>query len=156
MNMRVEIGYYAAEDGPAIPQKQRLAWLRELLTGTNESLPYRAAGTLLLLYAQPLFRVTPLRTDVINVQHHRHDHYLTSQLWPRPARHKLGPWTNTFHDHGRKCSFNKSLPLTIFVRDNYGMEHSCFRQLECGGWPFGCSVAHRPGFMPAAVHVPSD
>jgi hypothetical protein len=61
-NMRVEIGHYAAEGWPAIPQEQRLAWLRELLTGTSESLPYRVAGTLLLLYAQPLVRVAALRT----------------------------------------------------------------------------------------------
>jgi len=63
----VEIGHYAAEDRPAIPQEQRRAWLKELLTGTSESLPYRVAGTLLLLYAQPLVRVAALRTDAINV-----------------------------------------------------------------------------------------
>jgi hypothetical protein len=66
-NMRVEIGHYAAKGRPAIAQEQRLAWLKELLTGTNESLPYRVAGTLLLLYAQPLVRVAALRTDAVNV-----------------------------------------------------------------------------------------
>ncbi|MGK4219430.1 hypothetical protein [Kocuria sp.] len=66
-NMRVEIGHYAAKGRPAIPQDQRLAWLKELLTGTSESLPYRVAGTLLLLYAQPLLRVTELRTDAVNI-----------------------------------------------------------------------------------------
>jgi hypothetical protein len=61
-NLRVEIGHYTAEGRPAIQQEQRLAWLRELLTGTSESLPYRVAGTLLLLYAQPIVRVAALRT----------------------------------------------------------------------------------------------
>lgn len=66
-NMRVEIGHYAAKSRPAITQEQRLAWLKELLTGTSESLPYRVAGTLLLLYAQPLVRVAALRTDAVTV-----------------------------------------------------------------------------------------
>ena len=66
-NNRVEIGHYTAKSRPAITQDQRLAWLRELLTGTSESLPYRVAGTLLLLYAQPLVRVATLRTDAVNI-----------------------------------------------------------------------------------------
>ncbi|MCU1516648.1 MAG: recombinase XerD [Pseudarthrobacter sp.] len=66
-NMRVEIGHDAAKGRPAIPQEQRLSWLKELLTGTSESLPYRVAGTLLLLYAQPLVRVAALRTDAISI-----------------------------------------------------------------------------------------
>ncbi|MEW1986763.1 recombinase XerD [Pseudarthrobacter oxydans] len=66
-NMRVEIGHYAARNRPALPPEQRLAWLRELLTGTSESLPYRVAGTLLLLYAQPLVRVATLRTDAVSI-----------------------------------------------------------------------------------------
>lgn len=66
-NMRLEIGHYTAKNRPAISQEQRLAWLRELLTGTTESLPYRVAGTLLLLYAQPLVRVAALRTDAVNI-----------------------------------------------------------------------------------------
>lgn len=48
-----------------ITQDQRVAWLRELLTGTSESLPYRIAGILLLLYAQPLVRVARLRADAV-------------------------------------------------------------------------------------------
>jgi hypothetical protein len=66
-NTRVEIGHYTAKKRPAITQEQRLAWLRELLTGTSESLPYRVAGTLLLLYAQPLVRVAALRTGAIRI-----------------------------------------------------------------------------------------
>ncbi len=41
-----------------LTQDQRLAWIKELLTGDAESLPYRVAGTLLLLYAQPLVLTT--------------------------------------------------------------------------------------------------
>ena len=41
------------------------AWLKELLTGEAESLPYRVAGTLLLLYAQPLTRIVALKTTAI-------------------------------------------------------------------------------------------
>lgn len=66
-NMRVEIGHYAAKSRPTLPQEQRLAWLRELLTGTSESLPCRVAGILLLLYAQPLVRVAALRVDAVNI-----------------------------------------------------------------------------------------
>ncbi len=64
-NHRVKMAHYTAKTRPTITQDQRVAWLRELLTGTNESLPYRIAGILLLLYAQPLVRVAKLRTDAI-------------------------------------------------------------------------------------------
>ena len=66
-NMRVEIGHYTAKRRPTLPQEQRLAWLKELLTGTSESLPYRIAGILLLLYAQPLVRVAGLRSDAVKI-----------------------------------------------------------------------------------------
>lgn len=64
-NHRVEMGHYTAKTRPTITQDQRVAWLRELLTGTSESLPYRVAGILLLLYAQPLVRVAKLRIDAV-------------------------------------------------------------------------------------------
>ena len=64
-NQRVAMGHYTAKTRPAITQEQRLAWLRELLTGTSESLPYRVAGVLLLLYAQPLVRVAKLRIEAV-------------------------------------------------------------------------------------------
>ena len=63
--MRVEIGHYAAKGRPTLPQEQRLAWLREQFTGSSESLPYRIAGILLLLYAQPVVRVAKLRADAV-------------------------------------------------------------------------------------------
>jgi len=50
----------------SLTQDQRLAWLKELLTGDAESLPYRVAGTLLLLYAQPLTKIAALQTTAIN------------------------------------------------------------------------------------------
>ncbi|HLR94911.1 MAG TPA: hypothetical protein VK053_10320, partial [Jiangellaceae bacterium] len=42
-------------------------WIRELLTGDSESLPYRITGTLLLLYAQPITRLVTLRTDDLSI-----------------------------------------------------------------------------------------
>lgn len=59
------MGHYTAKTRPTITQDQRVAWLRELLTGTSESLPYRIAGILLLLYAQPLVRIAKLRADAV-------------------------------------------------------------------------------------------
>lgn len=48
---------------PPAPQSERLTWLRACLTEEADTLPYRVAGVLLLLYAQPLVRVAALRTD---------------------------------------------------------------------------------------------
>jgi len=50
-----------------LTQDQRLEWIRELLTGNTESLPYRVAGTLLLLYAQPLVKgaAIPMRNVLV-------------------------------------------------------------------------------------------
>lgn len=62
INTRVHVPHRVARQSPSLTQNQRLAWLKELLTGSSESLPYRVAGTLLLLYAQPLVRVAALRT----------------------------------------------------------------------------------------------
>ena len=50
-----------------LTQDQRLAWIHGLLTGDIESLPYRVAGTLLLLYAQPLVRIVALKTTAVDV-----------------------------------------------------------------------------------------
>ncbi|SIB92297.1 site-specific recombinase XerD [Mycobacteroides abscessus subsp. bolletii] len=57
----VQIGFRQAKTTPTITQDQRLAWLKELLTGDSESLPYRVAGVLLLLYAQPLTKISALQ-----------------------------------------------------------------------------------------------
>jgi hypothetical protein len=37
----VQIGFRQAKTTPTITQDQRLAWLKELLAGDSESLPYR-------------------------------------------------------------------------------------------------------------------
>jgi len=63
LNTQVAIAHRAARASPSLTQDQRLAWIRELLTGASESLPYRVAGLLLLLYAQPLVKVVTLRLD---------------------------------------------------------------------------------------------
>lgn len=63
LNRNVTIKSRAARRSPSLTQDQRLKWIRELLTGTSESLPYRVAGLLLLLLAQPLVKVAALRTD---------------------------------------------------------------------------------------------
>src|SRR5690606_978181 len=68
LNTGIEIGHRTPRTSPTVSQDERLAWLQELLTGDSESLPYRAAGVLLLLYAQPLVRVAALRTTDIQTR----------------------------------------------------------------------------------------
>ncbi|WP_413467268.1 hypothetical protein [Mycolicibacterium sp. 120270] len=65
INRSVNIGFRQAKTTPTISQDQRLAWLKELLTGDSESLPYRVAGILLLLYAQPLTKIAALQTTAV-------------------------------------------------------------------------------------------
>lgn len=60
INRSVALGFREAKTVRSLTQDQRLAWIGELLTGDSESLPYRVAGTLLLLYAQPLVRVAAI------------------------------------------------------------------------------------------------
>lgn len=48
-----------------LTQDHRLAWIKALLHGDAESLPYRVAGTLLLLYAQPVAKIVALPTAAI-------------------------------------------------------------------------------------------
>ena len=55
----------ACRSGRSADSQRALCWLRR--TGTRESLPYRGAGILLLLYAQPLVRVASLRTSDITM-----------------------------------------------------------------------------------------
>ncbi|WP_375372735.1 MULTISPECIES: recombinase XerD [unclassified Mycolicibacterium] len=66
INTRVQIGFRQARTTPTITQEQRLAWLKELLTGDAESLPYRVAGVLVLLYAQPLTKIAALQCTAIS------------------------------------------------------------------------------------------
>ncbi len=68
LNTKVAVQYRAARTSPSLTQDQRLAWIRELLTGNSESLPCRVAGMLLLLYAQPLVKVVTLELRVVDDQ----------------------------------------------------------------------------------------
>ena len=49
----------------ALTQEQRLAWTKELLSGEPDTLAYRVAGILLLLYAQPLTKIAALPTTAV-------------------------------------------------------------------------------------------
>lgn len=81
LNTTVRIRHRSARSSPSLTQDQRLAWIHELLTGTSESLPYRVAGTLLLLYAQPLVRVVTLTTDAVT----EHPDGMTIELGRHPV-----------------------------------------------------------------------
>jgi hypothetical protein len=65
INVAVQIGFRQAKTSPVVTQEQRLGWLKELLSGDAESLPYRVAGTLLLLYAQPLTKIAALQATTV-------------------------------------------------------------------------------------------
>jgi hypothetical protein len=67
LNRSVHITHQQAPPSRSLTQEQRLAWLRELLTGDSETLAYRVAGTFLLLFAQPLTRIAALPTSAIAI-----------------------------------------------------------------------------------------
>jgi hypothetical protein len=70
INTTVKLDHRQAKSTRSLTQDQRLAWLKELLSGDAESFPYRVAGTLLLLYAQPLVKVAaPPTTAVVLTPH---------------------------------------------------------------------------------------
>ena len=81
---------------PTISQEQRLAWIRELLVGTSESLQYRVAGVLILLYAQPLKRIAVLRTDAVDDDRDR----MTITFGKHPVD-VPEPFAALLHDHLR-------------------------------------------------------
>lgn len=61
----VELARRHARTTPTVTDEQRFDWLRRCLIGEADTLAYRVAGVLLLLYAQPLVRVAALRRDQI-------------------------------------------------------------------------------------------
>jgi hypothetical protein len=63
----IVIGHRQPRRQPVLTQDQRLAWVRRCLTHHDESRPYRVAGVLLLLYAQPLVRIAALAADSVRV-----------------------------------------------------------------------------------------
>ena len=66
-----EIDHREAKTTRTLSQEQRLVWLKELLHGDADTLPYRIARNLLLLrYAQPLVRIAALPTTAIVVTPH--------------------------------------------------------------------------------------
>lgn len=66
VNRRISIGHRQPRTVRTFTQEERLEWLRELLTGDSESLPYRVAAILLLLYAQPVVKIAGLKaTDIV-------------------------------------------------------------------------------------------
>jgi hypothetical protein len=67
VNRSVHITHRQAPPSRSLTQEQRLAWLLELLTGDSETLAYRVAGTLLLLFAQPLTRIAALPTSSVTI-----------------------------------------------------------------------------------------
>ena len=66
LNTSVQIARQQPPPSRAITQEQRLAWLKELLSGEPDSLAYRVAGVLLLLYAQPLTKIAALPIDAVS------------------------------------------------------------------------------------------
>lgn len=66
LNTKITIQHRSARASPSLSQDQRLSWIHELLTGNSESRPYRIAGLLLLLYAQPLVKVVAFPTNIID------------------------------------------------------------------------------------------
>ncbi|QEN17586.1 recombinase XerD (plasmid) [Mycolicibacterium sp. ELW1] len=65
INAALRLDAPPARSSRLLTQDQRLAWIKELLDGDAESLSYRVAGTLLLLYAQPLTRIVALPTAAV-------------------------------------------------------------------------------------------
>lgn len=94
INKSVQIGHRQAKTTRTLTQDQRLAWLKELLGGDADTLPYRLAGTLLLLYAQPLVRVAALPTTAIVVTPHELRIALGKEPAPLPE-----PFADMFRQH---------------------------------------------------------
>ncbi|MCU1676319.1 MAG: hypothetical protein JWM93_1077 [Frankiales bacterium] len=62
----LDVAHRTARSSPLMTQDQRLGLIRQCLTGETETVAYRLAGLLLLLYAQPVTRICQLRTtDVL-------------------------------------------------------------------------------------------
>ena len=62
----ITIGFRQAKTVAVLTQGQRLALLKACLTDSIDTLPYRVAATLLLLYAQPVVKIAAMKsTDVI-------------------------------------------------------------------------------------------
>ncbi len=76
-----------------LTQDQRLTWVKKLLTGDVESLPYRVAGTL-LLYAHPLMKLVALPTAAIVITPNETRISLGAEPVPVPE-----PFVNILKEH---------------------------------------------------------
>jgi hypothetical protein len=65
LNASVRITHQQPLPECALTQEQRVAWTKELLRGEPDTLAYRVAGILLLLYAQPLTKIAALQTTAV-------------------------------------------------------------------------------------------
>lgn len=63
LNESIVIGHRQATTTPVLHQDDRIAWIRALITGPIDTLQYRVAGLLLLLYAQPVSKIVTLTID---------------------------------------------------------------------------------------------
>jgi hypothetical protein len=70
INTAVRLETKQAQTTGLLTQDQRLAWIKKMLTGDTESLPHRVAGTLVLLYAQPMVKIAALKTTAIDITPH--------------------------------------------------------------------------------------
>ena len=154
----VVIGHRTARTTPVITHTARLEWVRALLIGNDESLPYRVAGALLLLYAQPLVRVAAIDTSALTtpvplpapfgtlVQQHL-DH--------RPNQRGANA-SSTWLFPGTRAG-NHLHPQTIMVRlrdlgiDLRGARNTALRQLVAQVPP--PVVATMLGHSPQVTHV---
>lgn len=85
-------------------EDQHPHWIRELLTGTAEALPYRVARTLLLLYGQPLVKIASLQTTDNFVVAHELRLVLGADPVPVPA-----PFAALLEEH---CTHRPNLRTT--------------------------------------------
>ena len=96
INTAVQVQSRQTQSVPLLTQEQRLAWIKELLGGDVESFPYRVAGTLLLLYAQPLVKIAALQTTAIVLTPHETRISLGAEPVPVPE-----PFAGMLKDHLR-------------------------------------------------------
>jgi hypothetical protein len=96
INAALHLDASQAKNTRLLTQDQRLAWMKELLDGDAESLPYRVAGTLLLLYAQPLMRIVSLPTAAVVIDTDQTRISLGAEPVPVPE-----PFADMLKDHLR-------------------------------------------------------
>jgi hypothetical protein len=94
INTALHLDAPQARSSRLLTQDQRLARIKGLLTDDIESLPYRVAGTLLLLYAQPLIRIVALPTAAIVVAPHETRISLGAEPVPVPE-----PFADMLKEH---------------------------------------------------------